>query len=223
MAEFSITVNSLILNNFNFGLQDYPLFDTRYRPLLNQKILEHYRFHEMGFEVEELFRHYLNTTMNEIMPYYNQLYKSELIEFDPMNNIDTEKLRQRGNSGESTSASTSDQNSTYDGETNSDSLGVGSDTPQGMLSIGDIKSNTYASNASMDNAKQIDINHASATADSNTNADFKTWEDFAETYKGLFSLGKSSSQHLLDYRKTFINIDMMIIRDLGSCFMGIYQ
>lgn len=39
-------------------------------------------------ETAELFKRYLNTTMCEIMPYYNQLYKSELLEFNPFYNVD---------------------------------------------------------------------------------------------------------------------------------------
>lgn len=39
---------------------------------------------EIGLETLELFRYFMRMKMWEIMPYYNQLYKSELIEFDPL-------------------------------------------------------------------------------------------------------------------------------------------
>ena len=69
---------------FNF---EYPIFDENYRPTLQKKILKHYYTREIGEETVELFKLRLNTRLNEILPYYNQLYASELIEFNPLYTI----------------------------------------------------------------------------------------------------------------------------------------
>ena len=58
--------------NFNF-----PIFDEQYRSVLETKILKHYYTREIAFESVGLWQLKLDTKLNEIMPYYNQLYESE--------------------------------------------------------------------------------------------------------------------------------------------------
>lgn len=45
-----------------------------YREYLNQKITDHYFGYEIGFETPQMFKHYFNSKLREIMPYYNQKY-----------------------------------------------------------------------------------------------------------------------------------------------------
>ena len=70
---------------------DYPIFDETYKPTLETKILRHYYTREIGVETVGLWKHFLNMRMNEIMPYYNKLYESELIEFNPLYDVDYTK------------------------------------------------------------------------------------------------------------------------------------
>lgn len=67
---------------------DFPIFDESYRNILEAKILKHYYTREIGLETVGLWKLKLDTKLNEIMPFYNQLYKSELIEFNPMYDVD---------------------------------------------------------------------------------------------------------------------------------------
>lgn len=67
---------------------DFPIFDETYRPVLEDKILKHYYTREIGAESVGLWKLWLDTRLNEIMPYYNQLYASELIKFNPLYDID---------------------------------------------------------------------------------------------------------------------------------------
>lgn len=67
---------------------DYPIFDTLYKPRLECKILKHFYTREIGAETVGLWKLFLNRKMNEIMPYYNQRYNSELITFNPLHNTD---------------------------------------------------------------------------------------------------------------------------------------
>lgn len=61
-------------------------FVPEYKEILCRKIERKFYFNQIGAETPDRFVHYLNQTMEEIMPYYNQLYQSELIKFDPMMN-----------------------------------------------------------------------------------------------------------------------------------------
>lgn len=77
-------LRDLVKRGYPLALDDYPIFDENYRSVLNNKIISHFYFREIGQETPDRFNHYLRMKMHEIMPYYNQLYKTTLIEFDPL-------------------------------------------------------------------------------------------------------------------------------------------
>lgn len=79
-------------NIFNFN---YPIFDQSYKAPLEAKILKHYYTREIGFETVGLWKLKLDTKLNEIMPYYNQLYESTLIKFNPLYDVDLERTHNR--------------------------------------------------------------------------------------------------------------------------------
>ena len=83
-------------NVFNF---DWPIFDEAYRLPLEIKILKHFYTREIGLETVGLWKLKLDTKLNEIMPYYNQLYKSELIEFNPLYDVDITRDHEGENTG----------------------------------------------------------------------------------------------------------------------------
>ena len=67
---------------------DFPIFDENYREVICTKILRHYYTREIGLETVGLWKLKLQTKLNEVMPYYNQLYQSELIKFNPLYDVD---------------------------------------------------------------------------------------------------------------------------------------
>ena len=70
---------------FNF---EYPIFDPAYKPVLETKILKHYYTREISEETVGLWKLRLDSRMNEIMPFYNKLYESELLKFNPLWDVD---------------------------------------------------------------------------------------------------------------------------------------
>lgn len=81
---------------------DYPLFDEAYRSVLETKILKHFYLREIGTETVALWKHFLDMRLNEIMPYYNKLYESELIEFNPLYDVDLTKDYNKDSKGTGT-------------------------------------------------------------------------------------------------------------------------
>ena len=71
-------------NIFNF---DYPKWDSEYNEMLEEKILRTYYMREIGVETYGLFKLRLQVKLNDIMPYYNKLYESEKLKFDPLKEI----------------------------------------------------------------------------------------------------------------------------------------
>lgn len=83
----TVELGTLVASGFNLWDFDYPVprsvvdyngktctvdFD---RERLQQKIVDHYRFRQIGQETPARFKHYLKTRMLEIMPYYVQVYE----------------------------------------------------------------------------------------------------------------------------------------------------
>ena len=212
MAHYTITIKTLIDNNFDFQMTSYPIFDENYRDTLNQNILHHYYENEIGFETAPLFRFYLNQKLNEIMPYYNELYKVQkklINENLLLNNVNlTENLQ-----GSNTTQSSSTSNSTNTGTSNSKNLFQ--DTPQGEISNTDINNQKWATNLTLDNnSTSNSIQDTSSANGSGTNAYLKT---IIGNNGGKFNI-----DILNDIKNNLMNIDLMIINDLNDLFMGIY-
>lgn len=216
MAKYTITIKSLIDNNFDFQMTSYPIFDEEYRSVLNNNILNHYYESEIGFETASLFRFYLNQTLNEIMPYYNELYKAQKSIIDNnllLNNVNLTEELERTNNTDTTTNSTS--NSTNNGLSNNKNLYQ--DTPQGTITQTDIDNQTWATNITLD--KNETSNQIQDTSNSTGSAD--TTEKYLKTIIGSNG-GKYNIDILNDIKNNLLNIDMMIINDLNELFMGIF-
>lgn len=231
-AKYTEVLDNLLQNEqtasaINTAMSTYPLYATdpnkvkQYgtayqvptRQELNTKILSYYRFREIGQETVGRWLFELETALKEIMPRYNQLFYSADQDFNPIYNVDYNKviLRDKSNrdSG-STSASSTDT---------ANSKSVDSQTPQNQLSISsaDIDSVDYADNASW-NAS----NASSSTSGTSSNSGQEN-ENIVENTKGNF--GVTSAQDLiLKYRETILNIEQMIIHDprIEELFMLIF-
>ena len=81
-------VNDVIRHSHANVIGNYPIFDEAYREVLDTKILKHYYTREICEETVGLWKLRLNTRMNEIMPFYNKLYSSELLSFNPFYDVD---------------------------------------------------------------------------------------------------------------------------------------
>lgn len=77
---------------------DWPLFDEAYRLPLEIKILRHYYRREICCETVGQWKLYLEDRLNMQMPYFNQLYASELLEFNPL--YDTDYTDERTSKGD---------------------------------------------------------------------------------------------------------------------------
>lgn len=204
MAKYTITIKTLIDNNFDFKMDSYPIFDENYRNTLNQNILYHYYENEIGFETASLFRFYLNQKLNEIMPYYNELYKVQKKLIDEnllLNNVNLKEQLIGSN--------TTKTNSTSQSLNNGKSLYQ--DTPQGQISQTDIDNQTWATNLTLNKNEIADQSNASG---SGTN-------EYIKTIIGNNG-GKFNIDVLNDIKNNLMNIDLMIINDLNDLFMQIF-
>ena len=213
MAKYTTTIRNLMDNNFDFGLKDYPIFDEEYRELLNNKILMHYYMDEIGFETAGLFKVYLNNKMNEIMPYYNELYKKQkdlLLNFDKTTNL-TETFT-RDNTTDTNTKSNSTSSNTASGS----SKNVYQDTPMGSITEQNIDNYDHAS------SQEFNKNQNTSSIQDNSNLTGKatSLENYIRTKTG--NNGRLYGIEILKMIKNnYMNIDEMVINELQDLFMGI--
>lgn len=233
MSRYTIELRYLIEGNYDLGLKDYPIFDESYREQLNNKIIQHYYFREIGFETEALFKNRLNQKMNEIMPYYNQMYESSKLKIDPLYTIDLEEVfsRKSKTTGEGTSSTSGTGNNTNNfnstDTTDYGKISKFSDIAQAQTTPNEILNDKYLTSATVDDGQDKNTNTGTNTSQtesttSGTSTDERNLdEDTTLTRKG--NNGTASESELLNmYRETFLNIDMMIIDDLDELFLGIW-
>ena len=216
-------IDDVISNSWNKIFDNFPIFDESYRSVLCSKILKHYYTREISAETVGLWQLWLNTRMGEIMPYYNKLYESALLEFDPFK--DTNYTRNHGGTftGDTVRNGRSDvsvDNSvTSNGTSNSKNLF--SDTPQGAIT--NIENESYLTNATL--IKDTDTNttntDGNSTAQNTETTGITNTDNWIETIVGKQST-VSYSKLLQEFRDTFLNIDVMIINDLGDLFMNLW-
>ena len=202
-------------------------FDEEYRGVLCKKILKHYYLREIGCETVGIWLLWMNTKLEEIMPYYNKLYESELIKFNPMYDVDwNRKGNKTGNESGSGSRSTSGNNSgtnTQSGTSSNTRKDLYSDTPQGALT--GIESETYLTNArKVSDSGETGVNGSTSGSyeDSESSSNkVDTTENYVESVSGKQGTG-SYSKMLNEFRETFLNIDMQVIEEFAEMFMELW-
>lgn len=236
----SSDVDKIIANSWNkIFTSKVTFFDEEYRSVLCQKILKHYYLREICCETVGIWTLWMNTKLEEIMPYYNQLYESAKIKFNPMHDVDltrehkrTENETASGNR-DTTNNNTTDvtSNSTTNRTTTSDEnkKDLYSDTPQGALT--GVENETYLTNArkindSVNGTDDVNVNNTEknvgvSTGKETTSSNVGTTEDYLETLVG--KQGTESFSSLLNkFRETFLNIDMMVIDEFSDLFFGLW-
>lgn len=238
-AKYTEVLDNLLNNEeakeaIDEAMATYPLYEqeekarqfgTAYhvptRKELNNKILNYYRFREIGFETFGRFIFELKTALEEIMPKYNQLFYSADQDFNPIYNVDYEKIIGRDRTDSTISNSANSSTDETNATTNTKDITSG--TPQNELNVAtkDIEQVSYADTANWN--QNIDENKTTSNMTGNSTTDGSETELTKESTKGNFGV-VSAQDLILKYRQTIINIEQMIINDprIQECFMLIY-
>lgn len=86
VSRYTMELGKLVGSGYEIFDDSWTTFVEMHKTELCDKIIRHYFFYEIGQETPDRFKHYLNEHLARIMPYYNQLYKSELLEIIPLYN-----------------------------------------------------------------------------------------------------------------------------------------
>jgi hypothetical protein len=122
---------------------DYPIFDPNYKSIFETHFIRKFYMREIGFETEGLFKFNLETWMLINMPYFNKLFQSELIIFDPLTNTKEDTTIKKTNDKTQTNTSKTDgtsvstNNATNDQTANSTTTNNENQTATGNQTIND--------------------------------------------------------------------------------------
>ena len=239
-AAIEEAIKNCLPKVFDFN---FPIFDESYRSVLETKILRHYYTREIGLETVGLWKLKLSTKLNEIMPYYNKLYKSELIEFNPLYDVeltrerkiegkgtkDTENSENRSGSNNTETTQNNDStvketggdksttngtaNGTQNQNTNGNGTNMYSDTPQGAIT--DLQAGRYLTNATIDSATNT---FAGASSDTTTQTTENTNNSTVDSSGSVDGTTESDFNSKMDgfSNTTLSNTEDYLERVIGS-------
>ena len=207
MSKYTLELRYLYEDE-NFNLFDFPynLYNNDLKPWFEEKFFQHFRFYEIGFDTIGMFKQRLMTKLNDIYPYYKQLYETEIRTkgIDFMLNKDLKESYIR----ELTSNSNSNQESNV--------------TSNGLSTAGQLTPSLIANSQKIDkfmDSAQKDNSSSSSTSTGESNGNSR--EEYTLTSQGNIGI-TSSAELLTKWRETLLNIDLMIFEECNDLFMQIF-
>lgn len=200
MARYTQTLYNLVKNQYDLGLNTYPIHKPAYRQELNTKIINHYLMCEIAFDTAYMFKIQLNTRMNIIMIKYAKMYEALDKLDNPFSNVDVYEEYQASNKNKT--------DYEQEADSTSKSKTVHEDTPASQF------------NENVDYAS--DINHDTAEADSKSKGNTKN-EGELDTDRHKYGYeGITQAEMFKQYTDALMHIDMLVIEELADLFMLIY-
>lgn len=198
---------------------DFPIFDENYRSVLCQKILKHYYTREIGFETVGLWKLKLDTAMNEIMPYYNKMYQSANLDYNPLYDTDYRRMHEGSDESQTDVGATGDDTSRRANTSSGTAFNAYSDTPQGSLA--NVRNETYLTNATKDTRDSTSVDNYTGHTENDSTTKYNSTDEYVDHIVGKMP-GRSYAALIKEYREALINVDMMIIDELRDLFMKIW-
>ena len=178
------------------AMSTYPLYEKRSketyipsivptREELNKKILNHYKYREIGFETVGRFIDELEIALCEIMPYYNQLFFSADQDYNVLYNVDYKRTIDTTRDLDTTSSMNGSEsgNSTLEGTNTNTSKVDGKGTANASASdtINTVKDNTKDGKKTHSDTPQDELSITALNIDKVKYADSVEWAKDNET------------------------------------------
>ena len=207
MSKYTLELRYLYEDE-NFNLFDFPynLYDNDLKPWFQEKFFQHFMFYEIGFDTIGMFKQRLMSKLNDIFPYYKQLYETEIRSkgIDFMLNKDLKESYVR--------ELTSNSNSNQESNVTSNSLSTAGQLTPSLIANSQ-KIDKFMDSAQKDNSSS----NSTSTGESNGNSK----EEYTLTSQGNIGI-TSSAELLTKWRETLLNIDLMIFEECNDLFMQIF-
>ena len=207
MSKYTLELRYLYEDE-NFNLFDFPynLYNNDLKPWFEEKFYQHFMFYEIGFDTIGMFKQRLMSKLNDIYPYYKQLYETEIrakgIDFMLNKDLKESYVREL----------TSNSNSNQESNVSSNSLSTAGQLTPSLIANSQ-KIDKFMDTAQKDNSSS----NSTSTGESNGNSR----EEYTLTSQGNIGI-TSSAELLTKWRETILNIDLMIFEECNDLFMQIF-
>lgn len=203
LAQVTVELRHLLETDFELFDFDYEFVDPEFKKELEQAVIDHYYFHEIGQETPERFKQRFKSRWLRMIGRINELYKTTLLEYDILSNHSISETMDQLQTSDST------QDTTGNSTTHSDSNTKGSDYPQQPIAGGDFLSNETQS--------QVDseVNDTTSIVGSTKNEN-----NYTRKTEGM--TGSTYPDLIRKHRENIINIKAMVIEELKPCFILVY-
>lgn len=200
------------------GLNEYPIYDESKRRQLNDKFIRHYWMREIGCETVGHFCLWCSNTFNEIMPYYNKMYETELLNVEHLLGIKRHKVVDMlRDFDESSSGNGSADTST---SSTGKSTNKFSDTPQDELFVSKVDAGDYLTNLTIEDTADDTTVGTKSKSDGTIKRD-ETNKDTTDE----FVTDPRYYQAFLDLSEKILNLDMQVIDNVQvqGLFMQVWS
>lgn len=200
------------------GLDEYPIYDESKRRQLNDKFIRHYWMREIGCETVGHFCLWCSNTFNEIMPYYNKMYETELLNVEHLLGIKRHKVVDMlRDFDESSSGNGSADTST---SSTGKSINKFSDTPQDELFVSKVDAGDYLTNLTIEDTADDTTVGTKSKSDGTIKRD-ETNKDTTDE----FVTDPRYYQSFLDLSEKILNLDMQVINNVQvqGLFMQVWS
>lgn len=237
MANYTMTIQEMLNDELINGIfpKNYLFYvdDAKAQKEFEEKFINHYYYREIGFASPFVFKQKLAALLMVRMPYWQQLYKTELESRDIsfllnkdlketfIREIESENetLGTTSNQQNSNSTNTISQNGTSSNNHKESSIRDG-------VSISSL-SEGYLTGVSSDNSTTSSTGNSNSSDDIKTNGTLtQSGNDKSVEKTELVSQGNigitSSAQLLKEWRDVLINMDEIIIKECNQLFMTLY-
>lgn len=248
MAQSTVELRTLIENLdyqlFNFS---YSFDDVTFKSELEESVIDFYYDYEIGYETPDMFTRKFKARWNRIIPYYNELYNTTVLDYNPLSNLlitevlDNHKTNDRTVTTSTTGATNG--TTTTDGTTGNDTTVTNnltntttgdiksSDYPQQPIGGGDYLQGEQTTNNTTNNTGTVttsvngtDNNTVTDNTNMSTNGTVTNNETDQENYtKTTDGLQGTTYQSLIQAKRDLIiNIKNKVIEEMKPCFILVF-
>lgn len=203
MAQVTVELRNLLKTDFELFDFDYPFDDRQFAKELEQAVIDHYYFYEIGSETPDQFKHRFKSRWLSMIGYYNELHNTTLLKYDLLSNYSLTEAVEQLNTTNST------QDTTGTSSSSSDSNSKGSEYPQQPIAGGDFLSDETRTTV------DSEVHDTTKLVGSSTEE-----QTYQKKIEGL--TGTSYPELIQKHRDSLIRIKKMVIEELKPCFILVH-
>ena len=227
MAQVTVELRNLLQTDFELFDFNYQFDDLVFKKELEEHVIQYFYDYEIGQETPDIFKRKFKARWMRIIGYYNTLYNTTLLEYDPLTNYSLNEAMEQLSTSNSEGTSTSVHNTVTTGENTGSESGEGqtnekaSDYPQQAITAGNYlsgeKFGTFSDSKTNSNFSESNVDDSGSITNAN-NQESNT--SYQKTIEGI--TGISYQDLIKKQRDLIIRIPDMVCQEMKPCFVLVY-